>query len=165
MLWTFVNFAEPESFKKRMAKGISQFNSELEQEGVKVFLDPFAFAANWHHTFLGIHPFLDGNSLLSRLLLNTVLLKLLGVVIPIGRDSVEAGKWKETTCRAFEIVLLGEEYLGEKFAWAEMNTLVVIQGRETLRALKDCLVGGKMVGILGRRKSDLEYETEEADVN
>ncbi|KAG0646034.1 Adenosine monophosphate-transferase [Hyphodiscus hymeniophilus] len=156
--WTcFSTFARPEDVPKLMEQAVAAFNTEVEEAISKQTLDPFDLATKYFHRILNIHPFLDGNSRLTRLMMNTILLKYVGIVIPIGRDSIEADKWKETVTRAAEIQAAEDEDRGGKVAWAEVSTLVAIQGRSTLRGLKDSLEAGKSEDIFERRKSIVGY--------
>ncbi len=54
-------------------------------------LDPFTLAAKYCHLFVNIHPFMDGNGRMCRLILNTILLKYAGMMIPIGENG-DAGR-------------------------------------------------------------------------
>jgi Fic family protein len=148
------------TFPKRIADTIEAFNKTIKQAEVEKSLDPFAVALKYFYTFLNIHPFLDGNSRLCRLLINVIILKYTGIMIPIGRDSVEAAKWKETVTRASEQELADDDTRGGKSAWAEVTTLIAIQGRSTLRALKERVKAHKRGEVYKRRKSIAGYHWE-----
>jgi Fic family protein len=129
----------------------------VQEAESKECIDPYELASKYFHKFLNIHPFLDGNSRLCRLLLNTIILNYTGIIIPIGRDAIESAKFKEVVTRASEVEATEEEYRGSKPAWAEVTTLVAIQGRSTLRALKESLMAGKRGEVCKRRKSIVGY--------
>ena len=148
------------TFPKRIADTIEAFNKTIKQAEVEKSLDPFAVALKYFYTFLNIHPFLDGNSRLCRLLINVIILKYTGIMIPIGRDSVEAAKWKETVTRASEQELADDDTRGGKSAWAEVTTLIAIQGRSTLRSLKERVTAHKKGEVYKRRKSIAGYHWE-----
>jgi Fic family protein len=158
--WTFTAFANPDDIPKRMADTIEAFNKTIKQAEVEKSFDPFAVASKYFYTFLNIHPFLDGNSRLCRLLMNVIILKYTGIMIPIGRDSVEAAKWKETVTRASEQELADDDTRGGKSAWAEVTTLIAIQGRSTLRSLKERVTAHKKGEVYKRRKSIAGYHWE-----
>ncbi|KAH7393409.1 hypothetical protein BKA64DRAFT_755543 [Cadophora sp. MPI-SDFR-AT-0126] len=99
----FSSFASPSSITSRMASAISEFNTTIQYSKSTKAIDPCQLASKTSHKLLTIHPFLDGNSRLSRIILNTVLLKYTGTMIPFGRDTAEAAKWKETVARAAEM--------------------------------------------------------------
>lgn len=75
------------------------------------------------------------------MILNAVLLKYVGVAIPIGRDilALEQAKWKETTVRAAEYEQMDEEMRGEKGPWKELSTLVLLQAHPSLKGLDERL--------------------------
>ena len=52
-----------------------------QQSGV---LDPYDLAAKYCHRFVNIHPFIDGNGRMCRLLANIICLKYAGHVMPFG---------------------------------------------------------------------------------
>ncbi len=158
--WTFGSFANPNVIPVRMAEAISSYNITTKKAESVGTMDPYQIAAKFGHIILNIHPFLDGNSRLTRLFMNTIILKYTGTMIPIGRDSTEAAKWKETVTRAAEVEAQDEELRGGKAVWAELATLVVIQGRSTLRVLKERLTAFKEGKDYNRRKSIVGYHWE-----
>jgi len=153
----FTAFLDPKNIPDRMAQTVAAFNDAVQEGESKQCIDPYQLASKYFHKILNIHPFLDGNSRLCRLLLNTVILKYAGIMIPIGRDSIETAKFKETITRAVEIETADKEDRGSKPAWAEVATFVAIQGRSTLRALKESLMAGKRGELFKRRKSIVGY--------
>jgi fido (protein-threonine AMPylation protein) len=157
--WGFTNFAAPKDIPRKVAAAIDDFNAAAKEAEMKKFMDPYAFSSKYYHTILNIHPFLDGNSRLCRLLLNTILLKYTGIMIPIGTDPIEAAKWKDVTQIAAQIETADKEDSGGmgKPAWAEVSTLVAIQARSTLRHLKERLTAGKAGKVFHRRKSITAY--------
>ena len=50
-------------------------------------IDPFMLAARYHHQFVMIHPFGDGNGRMSRIILNVLLLKYAGHLSLFGSDN------------------------------------------------------------------------------
>lgn len=172
VVWTFTTFTHPSAIQKRMSETIESFNTEVKEAQEVGYLDPYALASKYFHTILNIHPF-DENSRLCRLFLNAVLLKYLGIVIPIGRDSTEAEKWKETVTRASIVELEDKEERGKKAAWAEIATLVAIQGRSTIQALMESLQAvkedGEYKSIAGYKwgvfEEELEGESDWESVN
>jgi len=141
--WTpFSSFASPSSIPSCIATTISDFNSTIQYSEYTKFVDPYQLAAEVSHQILSIHPFLDGNSRLSRILLNTVLLKYTGILVPFGKDPIELSKWKETVARALEMES-EVEGLGEDghVPWKEVATLVLIQGGKEMGRLKGRVLG------------------------
>lgn len=56
-------------------------------------LDPFTLAAKCYNDFVIIHPFLDGNGRMCRLILNAILVKYACCIISIGRDKDSRRKY------------------------------------------------------------------------
>lgn len=55
--------------------------AEVKEEGK---IDPPSLAAKYYHTFVYIHPFLDGNGRMCPLILNSILLIYSGTLVSIG---------------------------------------------------------------------------------
>ncbi|KAK0099893.1 hypothetical protein ONS95_013283 [Cadophora gregata] len=148
--WTpFSSFAAPSSIPYRVASTITELNTTIQRSESTMAIDPYQLASKTSHKLLTIHPFLDGNSRVSRIVLNTVLLKYTCTMIPFGRDPIEAAKWKETVARAAEMEVeiedMGGEYYkdfghGDKGPWKEVATLVLIQGRREMGNLREILL-------------------------
>lgn len=64
-------FASPEETPARMNDLLIWYRQEVEMPT----LHPVALAAEFHHRFVGIHPFDDGNGRMSRLLMNLILMR------------------------------------------------------------------------------------------
>ncbi|KAI1014997.1 hypothetical protein LB503_003992 [Fusarium chuoi] len=64
-------------------------------------IDPVALAAKYCHKFVNIHPFLDGNSRTSRLILNTILLKYGGCFVWFGKDAIEREEYMNISAEGF----------------------------------------------------------------
>ncbi|KAF5706305.1 adenosine monophosphate transferase FICD like [Fusarium mundagurra] len=64
-------------------------------------IDPVALAAKYCHKFVNIHPFLDGNSRASRLILNTILLKYGGCFVWFGKDAMEREEYMDIAAEGF----------------------------------------------------------------
>jgi Fic family protein len=74
---------EPENVPELMAECIVQMNQ------MKSTLHPVEFAAKFHKEFVYIHPFIDGNGRVARLLMNLVLLQSgypIAIIPPILRS-------------------------------------------------------------------------------
>lgn len=70
---------EPIEVPSRMAKLISWINENTEE-------NPIVLGALAHHELVAIHPFLDGNGRVSRLLMNLILMKRRFPICNIQRD-------------------------------------------------------------------------------
>ena len=64
-------FASPEETPAKMHDLLTWYRQETEN----LTLHPVALAAEFHHRFVSIHPFDDGNGRMSRLLMNLILMR------------------------------------------------------------------------------------------
>lgn len=72
-----------------MARLVRETNAEIKRAEEAGALDPYTLAAKACAEFVMIHPFLDGNGRTCRLILNGLLLKYAGIVVPIGEHDEE----------------------------------------------------------------------------
>lgn len=64
-------FSTPESTPAKMNELIQWFRSERDNNE----LHPLVFASSFHHRFVSIHPFDDGNGRMARILMNLILMQ------------------------------------------------------------------------------------------
>ncbi|KAK9437334.1 Filamentation induced by cAMP/death on curing-related protein [Metarhizium brunneum] len=67
-----------------MTAMVEHLNHDIMQAEASGQRDPYTLAARYHHQFVMIHPFGDGNGRMSRIILYTLLLKYAGHVAPFG---------------------------------------------------------------------------------
>ena len=72
-----------------MKRIIADLNADITTAENIGLLDPYCLAAKYCAEFVWCHPFLDGNGRACRLLLNAILLKYAGIVVPIGEHEEE----------------------------------------------------------------------------
>jgi len=82
----FNSFAPISSIPKRMKNMIKDLQSDLNEATKTGTLDPIMLAAKYCHIFVNIHPFLDGNGRVCRLILNAILLKFGNIIVCLGGD-------------------------------------------------------------------------------
>jgi fido (protein-threonine AMPylation protein) len=70
-------------YMKEMVEHLNQDITKAETSGD---LDPYTLAARYHHQFVMIHPFGDGNGRMSRIILNVLLLKYAGHLSVFGSE-------------------------------------------------------------------------------
>lgn len=63
-------------------------------------IDPFSVAAKYSLEFVQIHPFQDGNSRMCRMILNVILCRFVGIIIPIGGQGEERSEYMVIRMRA-----------------------------------------------------------------
>ncbi|KAG5755905.1 hypothetical protein H9Q69_000107 [Fusarium xylarioides] len=72
-------------------------------------IDPVALAAKYCHKFVNIHPFLDGNSRTSRLILNTILLKYGGCFVWLGMEPKDRDEYMKISAEGFSAEAMEQE--------------------------------------------------------
>ena len=78
---TFTPFSLIPSAMKSLVDDFNWDITKAEEDGA---LDAYALGAKYCHQFVNVHPFLDGNGRICRLILNCILLKYAGIVIVLG---------------------------------------------------------------------------------
>ncbi|KAK0665486.1 fido domain-containing protein [Cercophora samala] len=84
---------------KAVPRYMREFVDMLNKDcvGQRAVGGPYQLAARYHHQFVFIHPFGDGNGRMGRLVLNVLLLKYLGEKPLWGEkeEELEEGTWRE----------------------------------------------------------------------
>lgn len=86
-------FIPPEWVRYHMKSMIREMTSDLEKAAKFEKIDPIASSAKYCHIFVNIHPFLDGNGRLCRLILNAMLLKYGGSMVCFGEQEDDRQKY------------------------------------------------------------------------
>jgi fido (protein-threonine AMPylation protein) len=82
---------------RRMVERLNRDMADAERSGK---VDACALAARYHHQFVNIHPFGDGNGRMSRIILNALLLRFSGCVSVVGIDAPERDEYIAIAKRA-----------------------------------------------------------------
>ena len=82
-----VEMAKPTEIPGAMKSMVSKLQANLAEVGASGQLDPFMLAATFCDRFVTIYPFKDGNGRMCRLVLNAILIKYAGIVVPLGKKS------------------------------------------------------------------------------
>ncbi|CAJ2506436.1 Uu.00g005660.m01.CDS01 [Anthostomella pinea] len=117
--------------------------------GIEGIGDPLAFAAQYSCRFVNVHPFLDGNGRMCRLLLNAVLLSVAGVVAPLGGTEAAREEYLVEAGRASEAAASGrgedddndEDGVPRTKNWKGLSVLVLRHAKEGLEELVGRLRG------------------------
>jgi fido (protein-threonine AMPylation protein) len=118
------NFVNPKFIPKKMAELVEEFNQDIARAEESGVLDPFSLAAKYCSDFVMIHPFADGNGRTCRLILNAILLKYAGIVVPIGEHDGDRAEYIEAQRKADEMEGNGElSSLVLKKAWVRYRAL------------------------------------------
>ncbi|KAI9734983.1 MAG: hypothetical protein M1834_002065 [Cirrosporium novae-zelandiae] len=107
---------------------IKEYHQDIVQIERSGKLDPYNLAAKYCHAFVNIHPFLDGNGRTCRLIMNAILLKYVGIVVPLGEHDTERLKYLEIARRG-----------GETLEHGELGTMVLEKSMKVTRKLKQKL--------------------------
>lgn len=125
------HFTASKAVPNAMANLITNLHSDIaEAENTKT-LDPFTLAAKYCGKFVCIHPFLDGNGRMCRLLLNLILLKYAGIVVPIGECEGERKEYLDIKRR----------YSADGEDEGEFAAMVLERATLRLKTIGDKLVG------------------------
>jgi Fic family protein len=106
---------------------IRQYDSEIGDVVKTGIIDPSILAAKYSHIFVNIHPFLDGNGRMSRLILNSILLKLGIPNISLGKTESACRLYKEVASSASQIedIYDGREEEEKPVAYKELASLIL----------------------------------------
>ena len=125
-----------------MASLIQDFNADIAKANRSkisdAVLDPFMLASKYCHKLVNIHPFLDGNGRMCRLLLNAILLKYAGIVIALGETEKDIQEYLHIA-RSSNIAQQQHEIDEYNPPWAELATLVLKKAKGKLVELNECL--------------------------
>ncbi|KAM4056976.1 fic/DOC family protein [Hirsutella rhossiliensis] len=72
-----------------MRQMVDHLNDDIAMAEAAAEIDPYTLAARYHHQFVMIHPFGDGNGRLTRIILNVILLKYAGHLTAFGSEGNE----------------------------------------------------------------------------
>ncbi|KAJ5208510.1 hypothetical protein N7449_002889 [Penicillium cf. viridicatum] len=79
----------------KMKAMVRELQSDLKEVIAKGTVDPIAIASKYTHIFVNIHPFIDGNGRMCRLILNSILLKLGSFLVCIGEKEEDRSLYME----------------------------------------------------------------------
>ncbi|KAI4142037.1 MAG: hypothetical protein L6R39_005109 [Caloplaca ligustica] len=105
----FIHHTAVPQFMEQM---VNDYRTDVLMIGDSKELDPFALASRYAWYFVNIHPFADGNGRMCRLILNAILLKYAGIVVPIGEDGNEGREEYLEVAVEGSKVFLNDDYTG-----------------------------------------------------
>ncbi|EFQ33128.1 fic/DOC family protein [Colletotrichum graminicola M1.001] len=124
-------FTVPQFIPAKMRELCDNLKAELEEAKERNCIDPFSIASKYSMEFVQIHPFQDGNGRTCRMILNAILCRYAGIVIPIGEQGEEREEYINIKKRASETMDGHGEYA----------TFVLARAVTRLRGLKKKLAG------------------------
>lgn len=83
----------------KMKAMVRELKSDLKAAAKKGTIDHIALASKYTHIFVNIHPFIDGNGRMCRLILNSILLKLGSFLVCIGEKEEDRAIYLEVACK------------------------------------------------------------------
>ncbi len=129
-----------------MKRLVSSLHRDLEQARVSQRIDAVAFAAKYCHPFVNIHPFLDGNGRMCRLILNALLLTYGGTLVAIGETSEDREKYVEVAATGSLMEALNQDDDDEPMvpkAYKGLASLTLHYATESMRELLHVLAGAQ----------------------
>ncbi|CAI6014322.1 unnamed protein product [Clonostachys chloroleuca] len=125
------NFTVPKFVPANMKKMCEDLQDELEAAEENKAIDPISTAAKYSLEFVQIHPFMDGNGRMCRLILNVILCRYVGVIVPIGEQEAEREEYMQIKRDSSEKMEGHGEYA----------TFVLIRATRRIREMKKKLSG------------------------
>ncbi|KAM3443873.1 hypothetical protein MY4824_000321 [Beauveria thailandica] len=125
------NFVVPKHVPSQMAKLCADLKQEIVKAETDKFIDPFSLASKYSLEFVQIHPFLDGNGRMCRLILNVILFRFAGIFVAIGERESDREEYMSIKRRSSETMEGHGEYA----------TFVLDKGMRSFRKIKQKLHG------------------------
>jgi Fic family protein len=120
---TMFHYARPEEVPAKMMDLMDWFNAQGQEH------HPLLVATEWHHRFILIHPFGDGNGRVARLIVNQILMR--AGYMPLVVRSADKGQYLTALKKADAGDLNPfAEYLAKQEIWALELALRVAHGGE-----------------------------------
>ncbi|KAI3116863.1 hypothetical protein CBS147333_487 [Penicillium roqueforti] len=121
----------------KMKGMVRDLHSDVKEAIAKGTLDPVSIASKYTHVFVNIHPFIDGNGCMCRLILNSMLLKLGSFLACIGGTEEERIVYMEIASNGGALEdLYGDLDEDEKpVMYKELGSLVLEYVKESMQNL------------------------------
>jgi Fic family protein len=124
-------FIVPPKIPSAMTTFCQNLEKEINQTNESHTIDPFSVASKFCLEFVQIHPFQDGNGRLCRMILNAILCRYTGVIVPIGENHSDRSEYMGIKIRASE----------RMEGHGEFATFILQKATTRIRELKKKLVG------------------------
>ncbi|KAM3475591.1 hypothetical protein MY8738_007317 [Beauveria namnaoensis] len=139
------NFVVPQHVPSQMAKLCADLKQEIIKAEADKSIDPFSLASKYSLEFVQIHPFLDGNGRMCRMILNVILFRFTGIFVAIGESESDREEYMSIKRRSSETMQGHGEYA----------TFVLNKGMKSFRKIKQKL-HGKRAQNCGQAAQTLE---------
>lgn len=133
----FMSFPSFSSIPVLMGHMIRDLQNDLNEAKKIGTMDPIMLAAKYCHIFVNIHPFVDGNGRMCRLILNAILLKFANVLVCLGGDMAARETYLEIASAAsqLESTYEGREEEEKPVMHKELASLVLSYAKASVRKL------------------------------
>lgn len=130
-------FTYPVRVPSKMQQMIYELQSDLQQAAKSGVLDPIMLAAKYTHIFVNIHPFLDGNGRMCRLILNSMLLKFGSFIVCLGEYGPDRKAYNEIASAASQLedTYDGREEEEKPVMHRELASLILSHAKNSLGKL------------------------------
>ncbi|KAM0561959.1 hypothetical protein ACHAPJ_002400 [Fusarium lateritium] len=126
-------FVTPKFVPAKMEEMCANLKREIQEGEAQCSLDPFSLASKYSLRFVEIHPFQDGNGRMCRMILNAILFRYAGIVVPIGEREEDRDEYMNIKQRASR----------DMEGHGEYATFVLKKGTRAIQKLKQKLQGKK----------------------
>ena len=124
-------FSMAQFIPKHMAEMCEDLKEATDKINKDFNVDPYSLGSEYSLRFVTIHPFLDGNGRMCRMILNAIVFRYTGVFIPVGESEEERSEYMNIKKRASK----------EEAGHGEYATLVLKKGMRSLQKMKQKLLG------------------------
>lgn len=131
-----INFVVPASVPRKMAQLCRSPQEDLARADASDAVDPFALVAKLSLELVQIHPFLDGNGRMCRILLNVILFRFVGIFVVIGENDADGDDLDGD-----EHMVIKQRSSKTMEGHGEYATFVLCRSIKSLRKLKQKLHG------------------------
>ncbi|CAI7629170.1 unnamed protein product, partial [Penicillium discolor] len=123
----FHGFPAPALVPSKMKAMILELERDIRLSVKEGTIDPISLAAKYTHIFVNIHPFVDGNGRMCRLILNAMLLKFGSYLVCIGCEKKDRETYLEVAANggAFEDLYENAEEGEKPKVWKELSSFVL----------------------------------------
>lgn len=124
-----------------MKSMIRELESDLKEALKKGTIDPIAIASKYTHIFVNVHPFIDGNGRMCRLILNSMLLKLGSFLVCIGGKEEDRSRYLEIASKSSALEDLYEDLDEDEkpTMHKELGSFVMSHAKKSMRKLDNTL--------------------------
>jgi Fic family protein len=138
----FHSFPHHSLVPHKMKAMIRELKSDLNEALKMGTIDPIAIASKYTHIFVNVHPFIDGNGRMCRLILNSLLLKLGSFIVCIGGKDEDRSLYLEIAAKSSALEDLYEdlEEKGKPFMYKELGSFVLSHVGKSMYKLIDTLL-------------------------